>query len=201
MIANANWFSDLFSTFTDATVYFYMGAVGSILFLIRMGLLVFSGVDSDVEFDADIDVDVDGGIHAHGGDFTLFSMLSIVSFLMGAGWLGLACRVEWDMRPLAAAACASGFGFGLMLLSSLGMYQLRKLNEEGRYDVRNSIGQIGRVYLTIPAKGEGRGRVRVSVDGRQKVLAAVSTGEAIESFTAVKIVDVQEGETLIVEKE
>jgi hypothetical protein len=189
----------LFAQFSDATVYFVMAAVGSLLFLIRL-LFMLVGLDHGGDFDTHVDVD-GGGFEAHGGDFSLFSMLSILSFLMGAGWLGLACRLEWGLGPVVTAISASAFGFFLMLLSSFGMWQMRKFNAPGRYDVQAAVGHIGRVYLTIPPKGKGQGQVEISVDGRRKVLAAVTLGaEALESFASVKAVGIQEGEVLIVER-
>lgn len=173
-----------------------MGALGTLLFAIRLVLMLIGGLDGG---DFDVGADADGGLEAHGGGFSLFSMFSIVAFMMGAGWLGLACRREWGLNPALSALAAGGFGFLLMFLSSYGMYQMRKLNESGDYEPRSCIGRIGRVYLNVPAKGEGRGRVEIAVNGRRKVLPAVSTGDAIASFAAVKVLDVQETETLIVE--
>ena len=189
--------SDLinFREFSDITVYFAMALFGSLLFVLKLVLTFFAGVDTDADFDADMD----GGLEAHAGDFSLFSMLSIVSFLMGAGWMGLACRLEWGMGGVASFFAALAFGTFLMLLSSFGLYQMRKMNVAGGYDPRNAIGRIGRVYLKIPPKGEGEGQIQIDVDGNQKVMPAISTGEGIESFKAVKVVDVLEGDTLIVE--
>ncbi len=193
-VGSMDLFDQIFSTYSDSTVYFLMGATGSLLFLIRLGtMLIFGGDGGDIDADAN-------GVEAHGGGFTLFSMLSILSFMMGAGWLGLACRMEWEFGALSAAIAASVFGFSLMLLSSVGMYQMKKLNQVGRYEVRHCIGKIGRVYQRVPAKGQGRGQVQVTVDGRRLTLPAVSTGEEVASFAAVKIVEVQEGDTLVVEK-
>lgn len=134
------------------------------------------------------------------GDFSLFSMVSVLSFMMGAGWLGLACRLEWGVGPVLSALYAALFGFGLMTMSSFALFQMRKLNEPGGYDVRTCLGKIGRVYLKIPAKGKGRGQVQITVDGRQKVLEAISTSEEIESFASVKILEIQGDETLVVER-
>ena len=181
----------------DSVVYFFMGATGTLLFVVRLAMMLLFGGDDAGDFD----MDADGDIVAHGGGFTLFSMLSILSFTMGAGWLGLACRMEWGLGPFVSALCAAGFGFALMLFSSFGMYQMRKLNEEGGYNLRHCIGHIGQVYLKVPQKGEGRGQVQITVDGRRKVLPAVSTGEQIESFVAVKVVEVQEQHVLIVERQ
>jgi len=191
------FFDEVFSSTTDTAVYFPMGAVGSVLFLLKMILMMAFGLDADMDFD--VDADGDGAFDAHGTDFSLFSILSILSFLMGAGWMGFACRWEWQMGAVVSAMCASAFGFGLMLFSSLGMWQMKKMNEVGRYDVRNTVGRIGRVYLKIPARGQGRGQIQIDVDGRHKVVSAISTGPEIASYAAVKVMDVQEGETVIVE--
>lgn len=189
--------SDVFDLreFSDITVYAAMALFGTLLFLVKLILTLFAGVDAD----ADFDTDMDGGLEAHGGDFSLFSTLSVVSFLMGAGWMGLGCRLDWDMGGVASFFCALGFGTFLMFISSYALFQMRRMNVAGGYDVRHAVGTIGRVYLRIPPKGQGQGQVQVDVDGNQKVLPAVSQGEGIESFQSVKIVDVLEGETLIVE--
>ena len=184
-----------FGNLTDVTFYFLMAALGSLLFLLRLVLTLIGGVDADVDFDGDID----GGLEAHGADFSLFSLLSVVSFIMGAGWMGLACRLQWGMNPMPSFFAAVAFGSFLMLISSFGMWQMRRMNVEGGYDPRNAIGRIGRVYLRVPPKGEGQGQVQIDLDGNQRVMPAVSTGPAIDSFAAIKIVDILEGETFIVE--
>lgn len=195
----ASWIDELFSTFSDKTLYFSMAVVGTLLFSLRIVMMLFFGMDGGGDFDVDVDMD-GGGFEGHMGDFTLFSMVSVLSFMMGAGWLGLACRVEWGVGPVMSAIYASLFGFGLMVFSSFALFQMRKLNESGGYDVHHCVGELGRVYLTLPAQGEGRGQVQITVDGRQKVLEAVSTGEKIESFATVKVVAIQGAETLQVER-
>ena len=191
-----NW-RDLmdFGNLSDVTFYFLMAAIGTLLFLLRLVLTIFAGVDGDVDFDGDIE----GGLEAHGADFSLFSLLSIVSFIMGAGWMGLACRVQWGMGSMPTFFAACGFGLFLMLISSFGMWQMRRMNVAGGYDPKNAVGRTARVYLRIPAKGEGQGQVQVDLDGSQRVMHAVSKGPAIESFATVTILDVRDGETFIVE--
>lgn len=195
----ASWIDTIFETFSDKTIYFSMAAIGTVLFGIRLLLMLVFGLDDGGDFEVDVDVD-GGGIEAHGGDFSLFSSISILSFMMGAGWLGLTARIEWGVAPVPTAIYAALFGFALMLFSSFMVWQMRKLSSAGGYDVKTCVGKIGRVYLTIPAKGQGRGQVQITVSGGQRVMDAVSTGDEIESFVAVRVVDVQETETLIVER-
>lgn len=195
----ASWIDAIFDSFSDKTIYFSMAAVGTILFGIRLLLMLVFGLDDGGDFDVDVDAD-GGGIEAHGGDFSLFSSISILSFMMGAGWLGLTARIEWGVAPVAAAVYAALFGFALMLFSSFMVWQMRKLSSAGGYDVNDCVGKVGRVYLKVPPKGQGRGQVQITVSGSQKILDAVSTGEEIESFAAVRVIEVQETETLVVER-
>ena len=45
----------------------------------------------------------------------------------------------------------------------------------------------GTVYVRVPARGEGRGQVRVVVNGRQRIFNAISEGGAVESKTHVRV--------------
>jgi hypothetical protein len=186
-----NW-SELVERGADAATYFVLAAVATLLFLIRLGLSMFHGDLSD--FDTSLE---------HGGAsdaaFSVFSTLSILAFFMGAGWMGLACRLEWDVSRVLSAICATGFGSVMMLMASGLMYLSRKLNREVNYEVKTAIGRTAKVYLTIPEKGRGSGQVEVVVSGRRKVLGATSTGPTIAAFADVKVVDVRDDETLVVE--
>lgn len=179
----------LFQNFSDATVYFMLGATGSLLFLIRL-LTMSIGMDSGSDFDTDID--------GH-GSFGLFSMLSIIAFMMAAGWVGLACRVEWNLGSALSAVIAGTSGLALMGITSAAMFQMRKLDSAGKYDIKKTVGRTGRVYLTIPPRGAGAGQVEMNVDGRRAVVNAVSTGQEIASFSAVKVLEVTDDGTLVVE--
>ncbi len=192
----AGWIEDLFSTFSDATFYFMMAAVGSLLFSVRLGLMLFGGADGI----SDHDLHADAGLEGHGGDFSLFSMISVLSFMMGTGWLGLAARLDWHLGALLTAIYASIFGFGLMSLSSFCLWQMRKLSKPGRWDVQHAVGHIGTVYMRIPAHGHGRGQVEISVDGTRRVIEAVTPGEPIESFVSVKVLSVQDDGALVVDR-
>ena len=142
--------------------------------------VIDTGVDSDVAF-------------------TLFSVLSILAFFMGSGWMGLACRLDWGMSRLASSLIAAGFGFTMMIAASGLTYMTRKLNREVHYDVSTAVGHTARAYLTIPESGKGHGQVEVVVSGRKKVLRAVSTSKKIPAFADVKIVEVRDDDTLVVE--
>ncbi|NNL66916.1 MAG: hypothetical protein HKP30_11775, partial [Myxococcales bacterium] len=154
-------FSSLTAQGADTTAYLVMALAGTFLFLLRLGFALFVGADIDMDADVDADVGSDAS-------FSLFSLLSILAFFMGAGWMGLACRLEWGVGRFGSAMAALGFGGAMMLFASLLMYGTRRLNQEITYDVGTAVGTTARVYARIPAKGEGAGQVEVTVSGRRK---------------------------------
>jgi hypothetical protein len=172
----------------DTAVYLIIALAGTLLFLIRLAFTYFGGGGGDFEVDGDFDAD---------GAFTFFSVLSILAFFMGAGWMGLACRLDWGLGRLPSSLIAAGFGFVMMLAASGLSVLARRLNLTIRYDLGTAVGRTARVYLTIPEKGQGKGQVEVTVSGRRKVINAVSAGPRLEAFTDVKIVDARDDETLV----
>jgi len=189
-------FPELAQKGADVLTYFILAAIGTILFLIRLVVALFFGADGG-DFDIDGDVGADAGTDA---SFTLFSLLSVMAFIMGTGWMGLAARVDWGLGRALSAVAAVGFGAVMMGLASGLMYMTRKLNRDVTYDLSTAVGKTARVYLTLPAKGKGEGQVEVSVSGRKKVLRAISTDREIKAFSAVRVVEVRDDETLVVEQ-
>lgn len=172
----------------DAVVYAVLALAGTLLFLLRLGMTLLFGF-GETDFDVE---DLD-----HGG-FPLISILSITSFFMGAGWMGLVARVDWGLEPVPASFASGGFGFFCMLLSASLMFGARKLTQDVTYDVKTAIGRTGQVYMAIPAKGEGAGQVRVSVSGRSMIVSAVSAGPALEAFQDVTVLESRDDQTLVV---
>jgi len=186
-----NW-KELANLGADLVAYAALAMVGTLFFVLRLLFALF-GFDAD----ADVDGDFDGSVSD--ASFSLFSLLSILAFLMGAGWMGLAARMEWEMSRPISFFLAMGFGSFMMLTASGLMFTLRRMTDAGQYDLASSVGKTGRVYSAIPAKGQGQGQVEVVVSGRTKVLPAVSTGGKIASFIAVRVVEVRDDKSLVVE--
>ncbi|MBI1371260.1 MAG: hypothetical protein GC159_00655 [Phycisphaera sp.] len=188
----------VFSFSPDTTIYFFMGSIGSLLFGIRLVMMFIGGDVHTGDFDVDADADI-GGIEVHDVGFSIISLLSILSFMMSAGWMGYLCRTEWEFNGFLSAAVASAFGFSMMMLASGGMYSLKRLQQSGHYDVHSCVGATGRVYLKIPEKGSGAGQVEVTIGGRKSVMSAVSSADSIDSFTTVKVIEVRDDGVLVVE--
>ena len=175
----------------DAVTYSAMAAIGTILFLLRLVAGLFGGDGGDFDTDGGFDAGTDAS-------FTMFSLLSVMAFIMGTGWMGLACRIDWGLSRAPSVFISVGFGVFMMALASGLMYMTRKLNRNIEVDPRTAIGNTGRAYINIPAKGKGKGKVEVSVSGRLKVVDAVSSGDAIKAFTDVTVIEARDDGTLIV---
>lgn len=183
-----NW-NDMVQLGGDAVTYAVMAGVGTLLFVIRLVMAMFGGDGGD--FDADIDAGTDAS-------FTLFSLLSVMAFIMGTGWMGLACRIDWGLSRPVSVIIAVSFGVLMMFLASGLMFWTRKLNRTVTYDVKSAIGKTAHVYMRIPARGEGQGKVQVSVSGRLMTVNAVSNGPELAAFADVRVVDTRDDETLVV---
>ena len=186
-----NW-DDALRYGMDVLVYLIMALLGTTFFILRLAIALFFGGDGDMDGDL---ADAGGG----DGAFNMFSILSILAFFMGAGWMGLTCRIDWDMNSMASAAAATGFGFVLMIMASGLMAFARKLNQAVEYDVGTAIGKTANVYMSIPMKGDGKGKIQVAVSGRLKTMDAVSIGPPIKEFSSVTVISVRDDGTFIVE--
>jgi hypothetical protein len=181
--------SELVKRGGDAVTYFLMAAVGTTLFLIRLIVGLFGGDSGD--FDAE-------AVSGTDGSFNLFSLLSVLAFIMGTGWMGLAARIDWGLSRPVSVLIAVSFGTTMMFLAAFLMSLTRRLNREVTYDMKTAVGRTARTYMTVPAKGAGLGKVQVSVSGRLMTVDAASVGPTIPEFADVKVVDVRDDHTLIV---
>jgi len=176
----------------DVIAYLVMALVGTLFFFLRLALALFFGGDTDVDGDM---ADAGGADSA----FSMFSLLSILAFFMGAGWMGLSCRVDWGLSSMVSAIAATGFGTVLMLLASGLMAFARKLNRVVEYDLGTAVGKTDSVYMSIPQRGQGRGQIKVTVSGRLKMMDAISNGPKIPEFRSVKVLSVRDDGAFVVE--
>jgi len=194
-----------------AMFFFYMALASTVLFTMKLSLSLLGGGHGDMDggLDAGGDAthmdtssgDTHGdtpGHHGSGAAFALLSVQSILAFLMGMGWSGLAARVEWHWSSLPTLLMSGLFGFSMMVMTSYLMLQIRRLNREIPVDFESCVGSVGRVYLTVPSQGKGVGQVEVTVSGRLRILSASSTGEEIPAFSAVTVMRVESDGTLLV---
>ncbi len=188
--------------FQQEALFFTVPAVlGTTVFLIRLGLMAIGGFADGVD-GVDVDADVDLGAEVEGGDsthaFELLSVQSIAAFLMGFGWGGVGGLLGFDWSFPMSMLTGAAFGVGLVWLLGLLMKAMYDLQSSGNIRIKDAVGAQGRVYTNVPAKGDGRGQVRVVVNQRARIYNAVSDGDAIVTNSDVRIVRVNEDHTLTV---
>ena len=180
----------------DLKVFYAIAITASVILVLQvlMMLLGADGGESDV---GDVG-DVDGGAE-HGGDVHLLSVRTIVAFLIGFGWTGVVClRRGLTMVPTIGVSLLVGALFmGCVFYLMRGLYGMR---ESGNIDYKNAIGKIGSVYAPIPPKQKGAGQVEVMLQGRVRfVQAFTKANKRLPSNTRVKVVDLVDPRTLLVE--
>lgn len=185
-------------------VYFWAALTGCTLLVIQIILQVI-GLGGEADMDAaSPDTDFDSGdvgdhdpAHGTAGNifFGVLSFKTLVAFAAIFGLTGLTLE-DSGVSPLQRAGIALVAGFAAMVLVAYMMRALYNLGASGSVVIENAIGHRAEVYLRIPAKGEGRGKVTVEIQGRTVELTAVTDGDAIATGAVVKVVEVVSGETV-----
>lgn len=174
--------------------FWFIAIPTSIIFLIQT-VMTFIGVDSTDGIDADFDSNL------HGGDapFQLFSLRNLINFLLGFSWTGISFYKSIDNKFLLIV-CAIGVGALFLWLFFVIMKQIQKLAEDNSFKLSNCLDKTAEVYLTIPENKSGSGKIMISVNGAFHELIAMTEHEKIPSGTIVKVVKIENGNLLIVEK-
>ena len=178
-----------------AQVFWGCAIVSSAIFLIQ-AILTMIGMDHDMDFEVG---DFDGDTMDTGGAVSLFSIRSLVNFFVGFGWAGVSFYNDISSKAVLyfIAICVGLlFSYATVFL----IKKMKKLEHNGAYKIADCVGKTCDVYLRIPAAGEGKGKVQISLNGSIHEFDAVSTGEAIATGKRVKVIAV-EGNVLEVAEE
>lgn len=190
----SNWYSSMEPM---QQMFWGCALVGSVVFVIQMVLTLIGldGHDVDTGFDVADFGDTDGDTMDTGGGLSLFSIRSLVNFLVGFGWSGVSFhKLIGNNILLVLVSVAVGCAFVWLFFYI--RKQTRKLEANGAFDIRNCEGKTANVYLRIPEKGTGKGKVQISVNGAFHEIDALTDGDAIATGQKVRITEVIDGETL-----
>jgi len=170
-----------------------IGTVSSAVLTLQMVLAMFGG-DMD-GLDADIDIP-DAG---EGGASGILSIRTIGAFFTGFGWSG-AAMLQAGHGTGAATFVGIVVGSIFMALIFYLMTYLHSLRQEGTIDYANAVGKIGSVYLPIPPHRKGIGQVEVLVQGRLKIVQAITDNDKkIGNRVAVRVTELVDTQTILVE--
>lgn len=160
------------------TLYLACAVVGGSALVLQVAMALLGGHhDIDMDIDHDVDSDVFFGV------LSLKSVGAFLTFFGLAGWG--ATGASWGAPLSLLVATAAGLFMLAMVILMLRMQ--RHLSAVGNLDPELAVGSAARVYLRIPAIGEGAGKVTVSIQGRSIELNATTTGEGIPTGANVYI--------------
>lgn len=174
-------------------IFWGIALLFSLLFLLQT-ILSFAGGDGDSSF-GDADASIDGD---HGIGYGFFTIKNMVAFFTIFGWTGLALiKGNASKGVTIAVALASGVAIVLMMLFLF--RSMSKLKQSGTLLIDNAVGKTAEVYLFIPAKREGFGKVHIQLQGSLRELNAITDDEEIiPTGRIIKVIAVVNSNTLIV---
>lgn len=179
-------------------ILFVLASASTALLVVQIILLLigFSGGDiSDASGFDTLDID---SVSGEGVELSMFTVKGFIAFFSVGGWVGLAVSQSGGHILLVLfLALLSGGGalYGVAYLYRLGA----KMQSDGTIHINNAIGQIAKVYLTIPAKGDGAGKVTLNLQERFVELEAVTESNVpIKSEEMVRIVGCYENTVIVV---
>lgn len=196
---------------------FFCIAVPSTMLLIIQIIMMFVGLGGhgDADADAGDGVDLDGdGIPDTDADgdtdldsdtpdsgLAIFSLRGIVSMLCIMGWSGFGLLDPATGLPVWAGISISVvLGILTLIGVAFAMKAISRLQQSGNLDLRNAVGKVGQVYLTVPAGGSSAGKVNLTVQEQLREFPAVTTGTSeIKTGAYVRVVAFAENGTLVVE--
>ena len=167
------------------------------------GLDAQEGIDLDGEGEPDLMVedtaeDADDAGEGAGSGLKLITVRGVVAFLAVSGWGGL-WLLHLGLAGWLAVLLAVQLGTWAMLLLALILRGLMRLQADGTLRPERSLGLPGSVYLTIPAKRSGQGKVTVLVQEQWREFDAVTDGDTpLPTGGRVRVVGVLESGALVV---
>ncbi|MBI9052840.1 MAG: serine protease [Bacteroidales bacterium] len=175
-------------------IYWCIAVPFSVLFVLQIILTFFGGDIDDIEADGDSDVSVDSD---HGIDFQFITLKNLVAFFTIFGWAGVAC-LDGGLSVGKSVLISSISGLVMMSIMASIVYFMGKLTDNGTLNMNNAIGKVGSVYLPIPAKRDGFGKVQIKVQGLQTLDAMTDYDEEIKTGAVVEVIEILNNEILVV---
>jgi hypothetical protein len=174
-------------------IYWIIAGITSLIFVIQM-VMTLIGIDSHDGFDTDFDGDTDAG-----ATFQFFSLKNITNFFLGLGWGGVCFYNTFTSQTwVVLFACLTGIIFVALFFFLLKM--ILKLNKDNTFHTEETLNKTADVYLAIPAAKSGKGKIQISIRGAVHEIDALTTGEKIVTGGIVRVIEIVDTQTVLVEK-
>lgn len=168
----------------------------SLIFVIQT-IMTFLGLG---DHDADFDMDTSDGSFDADPSMNLLTFRNLVNFCLGFGWT--AVLIHEKIQSNALLIIVSVIVGVLLVTAVMWIFKwLSGMQQTGNIDVHKSaVGCEGKVYLTIPGERKGEGKVQITINNAVREYDAVTDGETIPTGKAIKVTEVINDYTLLVEE-
>ena len=180
-------------------IFACIGIPATLVLVVQTILLLFGIGDGS---DADMDIDPDGFDISDAGDggLVLFSIRGIVAMFCVAGWAGVVF-VDLGLAPIPAVLLAILCGVAALFGIAYLMKAVLKLQSNGNIQIGGAVGKTGEVYIPIPAKGQGRGKINLTLQDRFIEVDAITRAEEpLKTGETVRVVSTDEAGLVVVER-
>lgn len=168
----------------------------SLIFVIQT-VMTFLGLG---DHDADFDLDTSDGSFDADPSMNLLTFRNLVNFCLGFGWTAVLMHEKIQSNALLIIVSVI---VGILLVTVVmwifkwlsGMQQTGNI-----YVHKSAVGCEGKVYLTIPGERKGEGKVQITINNAVREYDAVTDGETIPTGKAIKVTEVINDYTLLVEE-
>ena len=164
----------------------YIAVPASLVFAVQT-ILALVGLSFD---HTGIDVQHHDGVTGEHAYFPVLTVRNLVNFLMMFGWTGIAMIHQFQTGILVTLLVSLVAGTALMFLVAFMFYGVSKLASSGAVVVdQRIVGTEAKVYLRIPARRSGFGKVTLAFQGIQRELLASTEGPELPTGAMVKVTE------------
>ncbi len=169
----------------DLQIFYAIAFISSFFLLVQIALLAF-GIGADVDIGDD---DPSSGF---------LSIRTLTAFSFAFGWTGVLMK-QADRSTALSVGVAIAAGLAVFLAVGFLWRSFAKLGESGSINYQSAVGAHGTVYLTVAANRSKPGKVEVMVQGRMRVINALTeSDESLPAQTAITVVGVVDPSTVLV---
>lgn len=185
------------------TFFTVCAVFGAVIMIAQLGMTLF-GLDADASDIGEIGDDLDMGddyVDGHVDSTGFFGILSFRSLMAALAFFGLVGRATTAAELALWIVLISSIGAGLFALVIVGylMKLLYSLKSDGTVRIENCVGKPGKVYLSIPGRGQGEGKVTIKVQDREMEYSAVTDADDIPTGALIVVVGITSDNALEVQ--
>lgn len=195
------WWTSL----TPALQVLWAVTLSATLIFVIQSIMTFLGASGDSDFDGGPNSDMPDSSMGHDAAFdsdpsmNLLTFRNFINFCLGFGWTAVLLydkiSPKWLLFVLATLV-------GVLLVVAV-MYIfkfLSSMQQTGTINVRASaVGCEGKVYLTIPGERAGAGKIQITINNSVREFDAVTDGDTLKTGTPIRVTEVINESTLLVE--